>query len=500
MVAAELLTAPAAAAVGGNPLSAYFPRLITEWLRSTPEDRFKVLPGTIVMVDISGFTKLSEGLAKHGKVGAEELTATIGSCFVTLLDLAVANGGQLLKFGGDALLLYFEGEGHESRACRAAIEMRRALRVVGRLTVLGQKVSLRMSVGIHSGSFQFFLVGASHREFLVVGPAASSVVSMEAAAGAGEIVVSAATARGINSSLVGAEKGPGHLLRRSPPASGDPLIPVAGVDPGVDLLEGIPVGLRDVLVGHQDSEHRRVTVAFIHFDGTDALIDEEGPAETARRLDVLVTDVQRAVDRQGVTFLATDVDRDGGKIILTAGAPSTSGDDENRMLLVTREVVDADGPIAVRIGINQGAVFVGEVGPRYRRTFTVMGDAVNLAARLMAKAEPGQIITTPDLLARSRARFSVTDLEPFFVKGKAKAVRAVSIGTWSQSATDTSARRASLRRSGTRARGAGRRGQRCDGRERHTGRDRRRDGRRQVAPGRSTARPGRRSAAAGDGL
>ena len=57
--------------------------------------------------------------------------------------------------------------------------MRRALRVVGRLTVLGQKVSLRMSVGVHSGMFDFFLVGESHREFLVTGPGASTVVAME---------------------------------------------------------------------------------------------------------------------------------------------------------------------------------------------------------------------------------------------------------------------------------------------------------------------------------
>ncbi len=84
------------------------------WPTGTDE-RYRVEPGTVVFVDISGFTKLSEGLAKHGKVGAEELTATIGTCFVALLDLAVAYGGRLLKFGGDALLLYFSGDAHEAR-------------------------------------------------------------------------------------------------------------------------------------------------------------------------------------------------------------------------------------------------------------------------------------------------------------------------------------------------------------------------------------------------
>ncbi len=171
-----------------------------------------------------------------------------------------------------------------------------------------------------------------------------------------------------------------------------------------------------------------MTVAFLHFDGTDALIEREGAEAAADRLDALVTIVQRAADRQEVAFLATDVDRDGGKIILTAGAPSTSGDDEHRMLLAVREIMDAGPPLDLRIGVNRGSVFVGEVGPPYRRTFTVMGDAVNLAARLMAKAEPGQILTTPDLLARSPTSFTTEELEPFFVKGKAKPVQALIVG------------------------------------------------------------------------
>jgi class 3 adenylate cyclase/tetratricopeptide (TPR) repeat protein len=418
-----------APADGGHPLAPYFPRLTIDWLHNSPEDRFREVTGTVAFVDISGFTKLSEGLAKHGKVGAEELTATIGSCFVALLDIAVANGGRLLKFGGDALLLLFVGEAHEARACRAAIDMRRELRVVGRLTVLGQRVSLRMSVGVHSGRFHFFLVGDSHRELIVTGPAASTTVAMEGTADAGEIVISGDTARALRTGVVGAPKGAGHLLRRAPSVPEDPFLPFERVAPDVELARGIPVGLHETLTsGRQESEHRRVTVAFLHFDGTDSLIEDEGPSTTADRLEALVSTVQRAADRQEVVFLATDVDRDGGKIILTAGAPSTSGDDEHRMLLAVREIMDAAPPLDLRIGVNRGSVFVGEVGPPYRRTFTVMGDAVNLAARLMAKAEPGQILTTPDVLARSPTGFATVELEPFFVKGKAKPVQALSVG------------------------------------------------------------------------
>jgi len=410
-------------------LAPYLPRLSIDWLAGRSEATYRIEPGTVVFVDISGFTKLSEGLARHGKVGAEELTATIGTCFVALLDLAVAYGGRLLKFGGDALLLYFSGEAHEARGCRAAVEMRRALRTVGRLVVLGQKVSLRMSVGVHSGDFHFFLVGGSHRELVVTGPAASTTVTMEGTADAGQILVSPATAEALPPGVVGEAKGPGFLLRRAPEVPADSFVPFEPIDPRADVLSGIPVALRDVLrARHQEPEHRRVTVAFIHFDGTDELVAARGAAEAADQLDELVRAVQRAVDRNGVTFLATDVDHDGGKIILTAGAPSTTGDDEHRMLLTLREVMDAGSRLPIRIGVNRGAVFVGEIGPPYRRTFTVMGDAVNLAARLMAKAVPGQIVASPDVLSRSRTSFATEELEPFLVKGKAKPVRAFLVG------------------------------------------------------------------------
>jgi class 3 adenylate cyclase/tetratricopeptide (TPR) repeat protein len=410
-------------------LRPYLPRLLLQWLTESPDAPRRTVEGSIAFVDISGFTRLSERLAKRGKVGAEELTDAIGSCFRRLLGVAYSNGGGLIKFGGDALLLLFSGSGHPARAARAAVGMRRELREIGSLSTPGGRVALKMSVGVHSGSFDFFLVGEEHRELIITGPAASQTVLMESTAEAGEILVSPATAAELPARCLGDAKGPGFLLRKEPPGA-EPEVPAGEMLPGVDeMLACIPAGWRDhVLAGVRDPEHKRVTIAFIHFDGTDELIEREGADAAARALHVLVGDVQRAAKRHGVCFLGSDVDRDGGKIILTAGAPTASENDEERMLLTVREIVECEGTVPVRIGVNKGHVFAGDIGPFYRRTYTVMGDAVNLSARLMAKATAHQIIATNPVLNPSRTRFETGELEPFHVKGKSQPILAFTVG------------------------------------------------------------------------
>ncbi len=408
----------------------YTPRILQQHLVDAPDRRWWSVDGTVAFVDISGFTKLSERLARKGREGSEQITEVIGRSFESILAVAYDNGASLIKFGGDALLLWFQDAGHAARACHAAVLMRRVLRDVGRIEVPGAKVTLRMSQGVHSGRFDFFAVGATHVEMLPVGPAWTRVVTMEHEATAGEILASPETTALLPARCAGRRKGPGVLLAREPsgPAEKLPLVPRPRISPEA-LERCLPPAVRaHVLEGGGASEHRPVTIAFVRFEGTDALIERSGPEGAADALQQLVAAVDAAADTFGIALLASDVDANGGKLILTAGAPTVTGDDEERMLLALRRIAETPLPIPLRIGVNRGGIFAGDIGPFYRRTYTVMGDAVNLAARLMAKAEPGRIYATADVLDRSNTLFATTELAPFAVKGKAQPVRAWSVG------------------------------------------------------------------------
>jgi class 3 adenylate cyclase/tetratricopeptide (TPR) repeat protein len=407
----------------------YVPRMLLGRLARPADELVETLEGTMVFADVSGFTRLSERLARKGKEGAEYLVDAINACFSALLADAYGRGGSLLKFGGDAMLLWFAGDEHALRACASANEMRRTLREVGRIRAGVSDVVLRMSVGVHSGPYAMFLVGASHRELLIGGPATSTVVEMESIASAGQILVSHDTAVLLPRGCVGAAVGSGRLLARPPaPSDWEPRDNLA-MPADEAIAACLPAIVRPHLLGgHAAPEHRTASVAFLQFTGLDRLIRERGSEEAGCQLDRLVREVQTACDRYEVCFLDSDISADGAKIRLSAGAPRVVGDDDERMLLALRQILGAELVLPVKVGVNRGPVFSGEVGPDYRRWYAVMGDTVNLAARVMGKAPTGRIYATRDVVRQVQGRFRLIALEPFAVKGKARPVQAWDVG------------------------------------------------------------------------
>ena len=191
-------------------LRSYVPELLLRWPIGKA---WQSLDGTLVSADISGFTALSERMAAKGREGVEELTELINRCFDGMIDNCLAEGGDVLKFGGDALLVFFDGVHHSHRACRAAVAMRRTIRAP-RKTTEGRGVRLAVSIGVHSGDHTFFVVRNGHDELLVTGPGATATVDAESAAGTGEILLTAQTASRLPPSWLGTTTTSGVLLKR----------------------------------------------------------------------------------------------------------------------------------------------------------------------------------------------------------------------------------------------------------------------------------------------
>ena len=411
--------------------TAYLPRLLPTWAVAESGTAHRVVDGSLVLLDITGFTRLTERLARHGREGAEELSEILDRVFGRLLAEASDEGGDLLKWGGDAVLLLLDGPEHAHRAARTALRMHRALKRSGRLSTSIGRVVLRASSGVDSGPVHLVLAGnpSWHRELVVLGPTTTRVTMLERAAGTDQVLLGDATARQLSGRSVGSREDSAHLLTSMPTRTDVPHHPPQpDTDPAV-LGQLLPPQIRAYLSqALLEPEHRTVGVAFLRFDGTDALLSGAGPDTLTAAVDELIRNVQDAAAAHDVSFHETDVDTDGGKIMLVAGAPRSAGDDTDRLLATVQRAVGQTGRLPVRAGVAHGRVFTGHIGSATRRTYSVKGDAVNLAARLATHATSGSVLVAADVLDHARRVFAVTDVLAPSLKGRKKAVPTVVLG------------------------------------------------------------------------
>ncbi|MBI4932967.1 MAG: AAA family ATPase [Actinobacteria bacterium] len=400
-----------------SQLAAFVPRLALE-LSAGGVPSWTSLEGSMLSADISGFTALSEKLAGKGKAGAEEITGLINTCFTALIDAAYQYGGEVVKFGGDAVLVIFRGSNHQRRAADAGLAMQRAL--VG--SAAARRAHLSMTVGVAEGPFDAFLVGSEYRELFVCGPRATEVIRLEAAAEKGDTLVSASIAAHLPASMSGAHHHDGVIIAGS---TGDaPTGPDERLHTSEPLEPFVPARVQeqlDAFSGH-GGEHRLVTVGFVMITGVSSALDRTGAEQVAHDLGHVVDEVVAACEQHGVTLLHSDIAGDGVKLVLCAGAPLNSGDSADAMLQAALRVAAIDAPFVIRQGVQSGRVFAGFLGSEHRKTYTLMGDPVNTAARMLGKAGDREVVAVGTVLDGTRTVYVTDELEPFLVKGKSEPI------------------------------------------------------------------------------
>src|SRR5207344_1211654 len=138
------------------------------------------------------------------------------------------------------------------------------------------------------------------------------------------------------------------------------------------------------------AELRPAFPLFLRFGG----IDYDDDDDAIVKLDDLVQGAQRVMARFGGNVLQLTLGDKGAYLYGVFGSPIAHEDDAARAATAALEVVQLDRKTAARdiqIGIAHGALRSGTYGHPKRRTFVCLGDAVNLAARLMSSAPAGRI-------------------------------------------------------------------------------------------------------------
>ncbi|HNB54768.1 MAG TPA: adenylate/guanylate cyclase domain-containing protein, partial [Anaerolineales bacterium] len=426
-----------------NPI-AYLPidrRLALADGRELPEHTY----GAALFADISGFTPLTEMLARTlgPKRGAEELTRYLNQVYDALIAELHRFGGSVLGFSGDAITCWFDDNMGEQeaaatlRATASALAMQTTMTQFANLEITGGgRVSLAMKAAVASGEVRRFIVGDPQYNLMDVmaGHTLEYLANAEHQANKGDVILDERAINALGNRIAIQEW-------RTDEHTGDRYAAISGLEgtvsehpwPALDTgafgMEQarpwlLPAVYRLLHAGQGDflAELRPASALFLRFGGIDYDLDADAP----QKLDAFIRQVQRILARFDGSLLQLTIGDKGSYLYAAFGAPIAHEDDVDRAASAALELQALPGQMAflepLQIGITYGRMRVGAYGGMARRTYGVLGDAVNLSARLMQAALPGQILASEEAHSRAGTAFVWESLPPIRVKGKSEPI------------------------------------------------------------------------------
>jgi class 3 adenylate cyclase len=180
-------------------------------------------------------------------------------------------------------------------------------------------------------------------------------------------------------------------------------------------------------------ELREVSVIFCDIRGYTALSAGRDPVEVIHLLNDHMGALTKIVQRHhGVINQFA-----GDAIMILFGAPKSYGNDAAHAVRCAWEMMqererlnrEAQEPLKIGIGVATGLVVAGCIGAESRSDYTVVGEKVNLAARLCSAAAAGQILVDAETQAKTASLGAFDTLEPLSLKGFAQPVPAFRIAS-----------------------------------------------------------------------
>lgn len=166
----------------------------------------------------------------------------------------------------------------------------------------------------------------------------------------------------------------------------------------------------------QPDERKLATVLFADVVGFTSLAERNDPEVVAQLVDAAFRELGEAVTAHGGT-----VDKFmGDSVMAVFGVPVSHDDDAERAVAAALAMRDLGGDLAFSIGVNSGEVMATTVGRA--GDLTVIGDTVNVAARLEKVAGPGEVLCGRLTVELARGRVRFREHQPVLLKGKREPV------------------------------------------------------------------------------
>ncbi len=368
------------------------------------------LQAAALFADLSGFSVMADTFSRYGQAGAEALAEVMRTIFEPLVTAVYAQGGFVVGYAGDAFTAVFpkqnEGVTEVFRCLAAAQTIQRHTAEHPYVSTAFGRFPISIKVGLGAGQVDWLILRSSdgrRATCCVRGACVDGAVDAEEQAAAGQVVLSADAYRALQKYVQIEPLDNGYRLLSVqtdlPPALPfDPLpaADLAGVFYPQELSHLPDVG-----------EFRQVVNLFI-----DIPIDPSNEAFVKPFMES-VFDLQ---ERYGGVFLRPDIGDKGFNLLIFWGAPVVHENDVERALGFILELFERTG-LPFRAGVTRLSAYAGFIGASLREDYTAYGWGVNLAARFMGMALPGQVWLDEETARRAQRRFLVRPLGEVEVRG-----------------------------------------------------------------------------------
>ena len=349
-------------------LANFIPAFVAEKYRN--DLFYGTIEGSVLISDISGFTELTQSLFSYGKTGAEELSEILNGFFAEMIERVYRNGGFVANFAGDAFTAVFPSD-NGPRALKTAEEIGK--RIPEHVSTESGTCRTGIKSGIAGGSITWSIYGSDPFTYLFSGEPVKRAAELQSSAEVGGIARSSE-----------AELGEGS--GRNAAGSSNWF---SEVDLKVQERFVNPVYMEKA----EAPEFRDVASVFTSYRDIEDL----------NRFADAVMGKARAL---GGYFNLMDCGDKGNVVLTIFGAPLTSERNVNRSLEFALGLREEFGE-KVSSGISHGRVFAGFIGsPGIRGHYTVIGQQVNTAARLMEKCSPGQVLVEGSIASAVEGQYS----------------------------------------------------------------------------------------------
>jgi len=375
------------------------------YLENDQINRSVDLHGAILFFDLVRFTPLTKKIILDSEFGAEKLQNVLQSYFDAMVGIVHEYGGSIYQFAGDSAVASFEqleGESDKQTAVRAASAAWKMKNLpFDPVIVAGEEFPLETKLSLSFGDYFQVFLGDKSINFnpAILGEPVVLAGKGEKHALPGDIIITnqykTLLPDGTEFDTVD------NLFKVTTFEPVDYTLTEDVPDENLDKVlryakKFIPPSLAEKLFSQLTSfnaEMRDISCVFVKFDG---------PSYTHTRnmisnINEVYTSLVKLSSLYGGYLIQTDFLDKGNVFLILFGAPAAVEQKENKAanfalkaLKYAREKTDIK---ELKIGLASGKSYCGDTGASFCKRYSVLGDAVNLAARLMGKAENFQILT-----------------------------------------------------------------------------------------------------------